>query len=177
MQDENNSTPLHWAVNHKSKEVVEILCAFGADTNIINTDNLTPLHYTLKHETQEIVEILCKHGANVNSFNINNSILNWSAIINNTLVAKVLCAYGADANMKRDDGIAPLHIAVKNNNKELAEILIAHGANVNTLDNNNSTILHWSIINKKFAYLIKNLDSNWTLIERQYLLSDSIWTA
>ncbi|XP_012944389.1 uncharacterized protein LOC101864485 [Aplysia californica] len=58
------NTPLHWAVCHGNRDMVQCLCARGADLNIYNTRGLTPLHEAVKRGDAGIVEELLNYGAN-----------------------------------------------------------------------------------------------------------------
>ena len=54
-------------------------------------------------------------------------------------------------NVKDNQGLTPLHIAVANSHKDIAELLISKGADVNAKDKESYTPLHFaydlSIIN------------------------------
>ncbi|XP_059160315.1 uncharacterized protein LOC131943943 [Physella acuta] len=59
------NTPLHWAVCHGNRDMVQCLCARGADLNVYNARGLTPLHEAVKRGDAAIVEELLNYGANV----------------------------------------------------------------------------------------------------------------
>ncbi|CAL1530401.1 unnamed protein product [Lymnaea stagnalis] len=58
------NTPLHWAVCHGNRDMVQCLCARGADLNVYNARGLTPLHEAVKRGDAGIVEELLNYGAN-----------------------------------------------------------------------------------------------------------------
>ncbi|BFZ12007.1 hypothetical protein BsWGS_15047 [Bradybaena similaris] len=59
------NTPLHWAVCHGNRDMVQCLCARGADLNVYNARGLTPLHEAIKRGDAGIVEELLNYGANI----------------------------------------------------------------------------------------------------------------
>uniref|UniRef100_A0A2C9LRB7 Uncharacterized protein n=1 Tax=Biomphalaria glabrata TaxID=6526 RepID=A0A2C9LRB7_BIOGL len=58
------NTPLHWAVCHGNRDIVQCLCARGADLNAYNARGLTPLHEAVKRGDAGILEELLNYGAN-----------------------------------------------------------------------------------------------------------------
>lgn len=59
------NTPLHWAVCHGNRDMVQCLCARGADLNVYNAQGLTPLHEAVKRGDASIVEELINYGADL----------------------------------------------------------------------------------------------------------------
>ncbi|GFR59922.1 tankyrase-1 [Elysia marginata] len=59
------NTPLHWAVCHGNRDMVQCLCARGADLNVFNARGLTPLHEAVKRGDASIVEELANYGADL----------------------------------------------------------------------------------------------------------------
>ncbi|GFO34683.1 tankyrase-1 [Plakobranchus ocellatus] len=59
------NTPLHWAVCHGNRDMVQCLCARGADLNVFNARGLTPLHEAVKRADASIVEELVNYGADL----------------------------------------------------------------------------------------------------------------
>jgi ankyrin repeat protein len=60
-------TPLHLAVLHNHKDVVEYLLAQGSDVNAKTSTGITPLHEAAQNGNEEIIELLLEHAANVNA--------------------------------------------------------------------------------------------------------------
>ena len=56
----------------------------------------------------------------------------------------VLLHYGADINAKDENGLTPLHYAVRRNDQEVVKVLLNEGANVNVKDNDGLTPLHFA---------------------------------
>ncbi|RUS72323.1 hypothetical protein EGW08_019915 [Elysia chlorotica] len=59
------NTPLHWAVCHGNRDMVQCLCARGADLNVFNARGLTPVHEAVKRGDASIVEELVNYGADL----------------------------------------------------------------------------------------------------------------
>jgi len=53
---------------------------------------------------------------------------------------------GANVNVKNNDGISALHIAVKNHHIEIVELLLKYGARINSRDNKGKTALHYACV-------------------------------
>jgi len=60
-KDRIGKTPLHCAAGEGHKEVVEFLCACGADVNAQNQFGKTALYYATKNGHKEVIETLRTH--------------------------------------------------------------------------------------------------------------------
>lgn len=60
-QDENNWTPLHWAINKGYNNLARILIDKGADVNAQNGIGWTPLHFAAEHGNEYIAKLLLDH--------------------------------------------------------------------------------------------------------------------
>ena len=58
-------TALHWAVQSKHKDVVELLISSGASIDVKAKDNRTPLHFAAEHGPKDIAELLIEGGADI----------------------------------------------------------------------------------------------------------------
>ena len=78
-----SKTPLHYAVEENSKDIIELLIVKGANLNFqnnlivvttnlyiqkrkLNENNQTPLHYAATMSEKEIGELLISKGADIN---------------------------------------------------------------------------------------------------------------
>ena len=65
-KNNNNETPLHYAIKENNSKMIELLLQHGANVDEMNGDNETPLHYALRmNGNRKIVELLLQKGANV----------------------------------------------------------------------------------------------------------------
>lgn len=72
-----NQTPLIFACIYNNVEIVELLCKYGADTNISNGwGDFTPLMFCARTNNKEVLKILLKKGADADT---KNRIFNYTA--------------------------------------------------------------------------------------------------
>lgn len=64
-RDESGCTPLHFAADRGSKEMVALLIAHGADINAVDEDGSTALHYAALCENEEMCTELVSLGIDV----------------------------------------------------------------------------------------------------------------
>jgi ankyrin repeat protein len=59
------ATPLHFAANIRSKDIVEALLARNADVNAKDSNGQTPLQWALgfQGDRRDVIELLKKYGA------------------------------------------------------------------------------------------------------------------
>ena len=84
-----------------------------------------------------------------------SELLLQSIIEGNVKAVKQHLAAGADTNVRAGMGMAPLHLAVNNNQKEIVELLIAAGADVNAKRTGGATPLDFSEGKPKIAALLR----------------------
>lgn len=69
--DEDEWTPLHYALFNNKDKMVDVLLKAGANIEAKNSDEKTPLHLAATNCYQEVIMVLLKHGANVNALDVN----------------------------------------------------------------------------------------------------------
>ena len=62
-QDDNQSTPLHWACYAGAEDSVKFLIGLNAEVNAMDKNELTPLHLAVLHNRKNIVIKLLQYGA------------------------------------------------------------------------------------------------------------------
>ena len=62
-QDNNKSTPLHWACYSGASDSVKFLIGLNAEINSMDKNELTPLHLAVLHNRKDIVIKLLQNGA------------------------------------------------------------------------------------------------------------------
>ncbi|CAB0039044.1 unnamed protein product, partial [Trichogramma brassicae] len=109
--------PLHLAIKHEHKKVIELLLRSGADQNLANTQGSRPLHIICQMQGyNDLVDIF---------FKINHEL--------NNIV---------EVDAQDDLGNTPLHLALYYDNKKEVELLLRRGANPNLVNDNGLTPLH-----------------------------------
>lgn len=89
-------TPLHCAVDHRHREVVELLIAKGADVNAEDISRQTPLHEAAIRGHEEMVRLLLAHGADANAANQwGHTPANSALLFDYDKIAELLCQHGA----------------------------------------------------------------------------------
>lgn len=165
-RDENNWTPLMWAVrfNNKSK-VIRVLIEAKADINAKNEGGATALMLAAIYNTNpEVIKTLIDAGADINA----KSKDGWTALMyaarsyvkptsieafTNTgfdiQVIRSLIRAGVHVNAKNKDGSTALILAAEySSNPEVIKALIKAGANINTENKYGKTAKDYAKNNK-----------------------------
>ncbi|KAL7299690.1 hypothetical protein TKK_0007446 [Trichogramma kaykai] len=111
------SSPLHWAMQRRNKEVAELLLRAGADPNTVDECGMAPLN------------IICENHGDVD---LARMLFELSDEKYRPL----------QINAQNDKGNTPLHLAVKRGTANLVEVLLRHGADSNATNNKGMTPLH-----------------------------------
>ncbi|OCK79151.1 ankyrin [Lepidopterella palustris CBS 459.81] len=141
--DENNQSPLHWALMHDNTELLMLLLDNGADNTLCYT---TPRG----GGKLETIRMLLDPGASVHSRDENGrTALHIAVSATNIEVIEVLLTAGADVAAKRKDGCTPLFEAVitsQSNVKWPSVVaigkLIEFGADLNATNHEGKLVLH-----------------------------------
>jgi ankyrin repeat protein len=150
-------TPLLISVINSHADIVKLLLAHGADTEIegnpnysnyyTNSDIGTALTFAIKKNQPVIVKLLLENGANVKSkmkskavLRAGKSVLFLAIKTGNIDIASDLLEYGADIGEKIDNESIIL-FALEEKRSEIAKLLIAKGACEHLSDKDKSKLL------------------------------------
>ena len=86
-----------------------------------------------------------EQGADVNAPYKNTTLLLEAVSYDHKEIVELLIDKGAELNIKDDDGVTPLHEAVRSiSHKDIIELLITNGADINAKTKRGSTPLDWA---------------------------------
>ena len=101
VKDHKGLTPLHYAVNKLSIDLVQLLLNHGANGNVKDHNGLTPLHYAVKVSRTDLVKLLLSHGANGNVKDHNGlTPLHYAVYGYDTDIVQLLLNHGANCKAK-----------------------------------------------------------------------------
>lgn len=111
VEQNEDYSPLIFAILSRSSNLVETFIRYGADVNFIDDDYETPLMKAATESTAEIVQLLIDNGANVNF--VETDGMGWTALM----------------------------FAAGNNSSDVVRTLLLNKASVSIVDNSNNTAL------------------------------------
>lgn len=143
----NGETPLHYAAEYGTAEVIETLIASGADVMALDDYGKTQLHKAAWAGTPETIRALVAAGADVMALDANGSTpLHTAASFGTPANIQALLAAGADLEANDNfSGETPLHQAAQSYLDEAPAVIIAllnAGADVMAQMKYGSTPLH-----------------------------------
>ncbi|ENH71498.1 Ankyrin-1 [Fusarium oxysporum f. sp. cubense race 1] len=144
--DEDGETPLYVAASTGNIEAISILLDAQADMEVANDNGWTPLFVATWERAPQAVHKLLDAGA---KFRVTSSD-GWTVLhacadhfeTMNLLLEKVV-----DPNVRRPDGMTPLHLASSWGFPDIVETLLKHGADPNLVDESGLSALHLAAAN------------------------------
>jgi len=128
-RDEDDSTPLHWAVIKGHLPVVQYVCGQGADKEVMDEDGYTPLHWAAAEGHLPVVQYLCGQGADKEARDEDdNTPLHLAARSGHLPVVQYLCEQGADKEARGERGGTPLFLAARSGHVPVMQYLCDQGA-------------------------------------------------
>jgi ankyrin repeat protein len=117
-------TALHVAVLGGHEQVVDLLLAAGARTDLKNIKGNTALHCAAEKGFATIAAALISRGANVNARGEHSETpLHLAAAYGHREVAELLLRQGAKAEITDDKGFTPIKCAEINRRESLADLI------------------------------------------------------
>lgn len=139
-------TAMHYAAQCPSEEFCQILIGFGADIEALDMDQDTPLMWASMHGSISAAITLLEAGANPNYHHSSPAIF-YAANYGYPEVGDILCAFGAEIDLKDLDGYTPTMGAIWYNQSRSLKYLVDKGARLDILDKN-----RWSVVNFAARY-------------------------
>ncbi|XP_021080916.1 transient receptor potential cation channel subfamily A member 1 [Mesocricetus auratus] len=106
-------------------------------------ESISPLHHAAAEGQVELMKMII-HGSSCEVLNImdssGNTPLHWAAEKNQVESVKFLLSQGANPNLRNNNMMAPLHIAVQSSYNEMTKVLVEHNTtNINLEGENGNT--------------------------------------
>ncbi|XP_055414234.1 ankyrin repeat and SOCS box protein 14 isoform X2 [Bubalus kerabau] len=121
----NKRTALHEAAKLGRRDIVALLLASGAYPDPQSSYGFTPLALAAQSGHTEIMELLLQKGANaLGQASDSSSILLEAASGGNPDSVTLLLEYGADANVPKNSGHLPIHVAADRGHLLALKILV-----------------------------------------------------
>ena len=145
-RDSEDDTALHHA--RRDADVVQVLLAAGADTEMKNSASYSPLHDACFSGALEVVKTLVEAGAGVRATdNQGDTCLTLAAYSGHTEIVRYLVGLPeVELNHHEGDKKTALQCAVEENHPADAQVLITAGADMDTKDNEGRSPLHYACI-------------------------------
>lgn len=114
--DDNNETPIWWAIDDSNFEVVNYLLKQGADLDVMNKEGIYPIHQMALYNGIEDVDFLLSHGVPIDQkTRYGWTVFHFAAMNADLNLIRFLIERGANINKKDDKGLTPLHVAATSN--------------------------------------------------------------
>ncbi|MCL1814548.1 MAG: ankyrin repeat domain-containing protein [Treponema sp.] len=141
IRDVQGNTPFMEAVQNGSAGSMERLAYAGADPITRNNTGDTPLHIAVSIQRMDIVNMLLSYGAPIHARN-SSGLTPFQIALSNSpeMTAALLTKDRVD--MADDDGLSPLHIAIKQRASiETIQIIFDRGCRISAVDSEGRTAL------------------------------------
>ena len=160
---EKESTPLHFAVESNSLEIVRILLEYGASPIAISGKQSTPVHLACSQNKLNMVEEMveqcgneilnCKNDQGQTPLHSSSSLMGGKQLIS------FLLSKGSPLDVQDANGHTPLQVAVRYGNIASMEQLLASGSSPLIKDTRGCNCLHIAVTFKRrevFKCLLKH---------------------
>lgn len=156
----DTSTPLDWAVQANSLDIVNLLIDAGANVNAETRYKITPLSLACSNGNTAIIERLLQAGVDSNSTSEEGETALMTAALNGKVDAiKMLLSHGAKVNAAEPyKGQTALMWAAGEGNVDAAAVLIEFGADVKAKSKAGFTPLLFAVMNNQIGAVRVLLD-------------------
>ena len=163
LSDNEGYTALDRAIESHNETTVALICNAGGETkaNLQKTEekNISKPEETVKIETKTETATTTEDEVVLNGFCKAVNDGNYEEVektIKNT----------ADLDVLTEEGLAPIHYAVFNDDNKMVEILLAEGADINNRTNDGLTALDITVLNGQKAIAKKLLENGGAMSEQ-----------
>ena len=140
MLDNQERTPLHYAVQSGAIAMVQKFIAQGSNINAQDSEGETPLHHAVLSGSIKMVEFLLKKGAICTANNNGNTPIHIATSLGRIDMVELLQKYdGFNLNTPNGEGLTPVHMAVKNDDLVTIRRFNVLGADLEAFSSGNIT--------------------------------------
>ncbi|CAH1401037.1 unnamed protein product [Nezara viridula] len=158
-------TALHVACTRKNEQIIMLLLANGAQTNVVDDIGRAPIHYAIDNSNGMAVQMLIDAGADLHVKDIYGCTpLHYVSMLGNITVfnvMKFLYTRKKNLNRRTPEGLTPLMLACQFKHYHISEALIQLGADTSVADISGHLALHMAANGgyRLFKLLLKNTSS------------------
>ena len=141
LDDPDEIPVLFYAIRkYASIELIEVLLEHGCNIKEIDEDGLSAIDIAIKFKREDVIKFCVEKGMNVNETHRQSGItpIVLAACFNNTSIAQLLLDYGAEINVKDNNGMSAKDYAKKLGQKKMLAFLNEHGAKHNRYPEENA---------------------------------------
>ena len=125
IQDQSGKTPLMYASQKSTPDIVSFLIKKGADVNLKTFNNVTALHYAARGSNSEVVKVLIENNADINAQDFSGfTPLMRAATNKNYDNFKVLVSAGADLYVKNQNSNDALDLVINNSDETMFDLIV-----------------------------------------------------
>ncbi len=157
--DENGFAPLHYAIQIRRSDIVDILLASGANVNQSTLEGDTPLHFSVAQNKELFTEKLLTAGADPNAVNKNRETPLGLAVIANSPSVSLLLDNGAVPNDDTCPGDGYLFCAARSGCVVMLEELVLGLEDLNRLSPQGISALQYAVHNRHLEAVCVLLES------------------
>ena len=155
--DEENSTPLHAAIDGGHAAVVEVLLKHGASPLDSKYGHPPPVHMACSQGKLDIVKVMVNHcgpAILLKEDEHGRTPLHFSAnSMRSGKLISYITQYDANVNATDDQNRTALHIAVMSGSLTAVQKLLSEGANPIISDRHGHNALHYAVIHQRKAII------------------------
>ena len=173
IRDKNYRIPLHYAIEMKNIEIIELLLKYGSNPNTTDNDGVNSMHLAVKSRSYAVCELISRYISDINAtYTTGENALHIACNLQLNTIANLLLENGISPNVQdHTHEITSLHYSVLLNNKELVALLLKYNANPNLQDVYGNTCLHYAIIENNFELFLMLVNS----VITKNIININIW--
>lgn len=152
--DEENSTPLHAAIDGGHVKVVEVLLKHGANPVVTKDSQVPPFLLACSQGRLEVIDIMVNHGQSYEIISCRDMygqtcLHRCTQSINSHQIISYLVDRGAEVNAVDNKGQTPLMISIVAGSAQGVSTLLDRGADVLIKDVEGNNVMHHAVTRKR----------------------------